>query len=552
DTFRMQTFQQQLSDNWKYTSDEPLSIVNVSALGIDGKSGKYALQLPLGKQASFEHYPFSIYKDIEITIHAGGKSLKAGENLLVKPYRPDDSSEYYTFITVKEEDKKTSFRATTVRKNPPGIDIKADNSASNTQNGYYYIDSVYAHGTIRAYSLFTGSSDWNDTTRWSHIPAYRHRYALINGEISVNSQIHCENILIGKGYIDISSTGSLFANNLTAYSNDNSPEYSSILRSSGDINITGSITIEKTFAQKGKWYFISFPFDVYASGIDPNFQLGDDTGNTNGNYFYLRTYNGAKRATQQSLSNNWEVIPKSIIKTNGPIFQKNKGYLIALDASADRQTLRFSSRPGDIPTDFGKNGQASVQVTINPQGKNQNHNGWYLCGNPLPAPLPLNQIESNSNLDGYIYIYDGSEYKPYPVSTDFAIPPFSAFFIKAKKNTSLSVQSTSASANYQILSTNQPLGSLKTEPLPMNGSTVSNDSPSFTEVRYYLNSNILCIENLTTPGKVEAFSPAGTLVFSQPLEKGSSTIQLPLPQGLYILIIQTEHYRAQYKCVLTS
>lgn len=210
---------------------------------------------------------------------------------------------------------------------------------------------------IPSYSLFTGSSDWNNEDRWSHLPAYRHRNALINGTISVNTNISCKDIFIGDGSIRISPTGNLSANNLTIYSGDNALASSSTLRSSGTINIAGKITVEKTFAQKGKWYFISFPFDVFASGIDPDFQLGDDKSDTNGNYFYVQTYNGEKRANSQSPSNNWEVIPQTIINTSQPIFKKNKGYLIAIDASADRQNLRFSSKAGDIPTDFGKTGK---------------------------------------------------------------------------------------------------------------------------------------------------------------------------------------------------
>lgn len=556
DTFRMQTFTGLPYDNWNYTTIGDVSIEDISETNIPDdpeqgrEHGSHGLRMPMNTQVAFEHFTLTNHQDIKISVRKGGIHLMKGEEMKARTYRTDETT-YPPLVKNIGEDGINPFFTTNISNNPPGLDLIIPAPAANTKNGYYYVDSVYAHGMIPSYSLFTGNSDWNNEDRWSHLPAYRHRNALINGNISVNTNISCKDIFIGDGSIRISPTGNLSANNLTIYSGDNALASSSTLRSSGTISIAGKITVEKSFAQKGKWYFISFPFDVFASGIDPDFKLGDNKSNTNGNYFYVQTYNGEKRANSQSPSNNWEVMPQTIINTSQPIFKKNKGYLIAIDASANRQSLRFSSKAGDIPTDFGKNGQASVQVTINPQGKNQNHNGWYLCGNPLPAPLSLNQIESNSNLDGYIYIYDGSEYKPYPVGTDFAIPPFSAFFVKAKKNTSLSVQNTSASANYQLLSANQPLGSLKTEPLPMNGSTVSNDSPFFTEVRYYLNSNILCIENLTAPGKVEAFSPAGTLVFSQPLEKGNSTIRLPLPLGLYILIIQTEHYRAQYKCVLT-
>ena len=405
---------------------------------------------------------------------------------------------------------------------------------------------------IPTYSLFTGNSDWNHEDRWSHLPAYRHRNALINGNISINTNISCKDIFIGNGNIHILPTGNLSANNLTIYPNDGILASSSTLRSSGTINISGKITIEKTFAQKGKWYFISFPFDVFASGIDPDFQLGDDKSDTNGNYFYVQTYNGEKRANSQSPSNNWEVIPRTIINTSQPIFKKNKGYLIAIDASADRQNLRFSSKAKDIPIDFGKNGQASIPVSINNQSQNQNHNGWYLCGNPLPAPLSLSQIESNSALDGYIYIYDGSTYQPYVIGSDFAIPPFSAFFVKANKSTSLSVYNTSETANYKLLSTNAPISFPTSEPQARQDPPVSNQAFSFPELSYQLENKTLFITNLPSPGKVELFTPAGILVFTQAVQAGNPILPIPLPHGLYILIIKTEHYRAQYKCVLTS
>ena len=468
-----------------------------------------------------------------------------------RTYRKGETS-YPSLVPTIGESGINPFKTTDIKNNPPGLDLIVPTPAANTKNGYYYVDSVYAHGMIPTYSLFTGNSDWNHEDRWSHLPAYRHRNALINGNISINTNISCKDIFIGNGNIHILPTGNLSANNLTIYPNDGILVSSSTLRSSGTINISGKITIEKTFAQKGKWYFISFPFDVFASGIDPDFQLGDDKSDTNGNYFYVQTYNGEKRANSQSPSNNWEVIPRTIINTSQPIFKKNKGYLIAIDASADRQNLRFSSKAKDIPIDFGKNGQASIPVSINNQSQNQNHNGWYLCGNPLPAPLSLSQIESNSALDGYIYIYDGSTYQPYVIGSDFAIPPFSAFFVKANNSTSLSVYNTSEPANYKLLSTNAPISFPTSEPQARQDPPVSNQAFSFPELSYQLENKTLFINNLPSPGKVKLLTPAGILVFTQVVQAGNPILPIPLPQGLYILIIQTEHYRAQYKCVLTS
>ena len=374
DTFRMQTFEGLPTDNWDYAITGEALIEDISGVkDIPNSHGNYGLRMPMNTQAAFEHFTLTDHQDIKISIRKGGIHLMLGEKMQVKTYRPN-KPEYVSIITLNKDDATASFEKTDIGSNPPGLDIIVPTPAANTKNGYYYVDSVYAHGMIPTYSLFTGNSDWNHEDRWSHLPAYRHRNALINGNISINTNISCKDIFIGNGNIHILPTGNLSANNLTIYPNDGILASSSTLRSSGTINISGKITIEKTFAQKGKWYFISFPFDVFASGIDPDFQLGDDKSDTNGNYFYVQTYNGEKRANSQSPSNNWEVIPRTIINTSQPIFKKNKGYLIAIDASADRQNLRFSSKAKDIPIDFGKNGQASIPVSINNQSQNQNQN----------------------------------------------------------------------------------------------------------------------------------------------------------------------------------
>ena len=552
DTFRMQTFEGLASDNWDYAITGEALIEDISSVkDIPNGHGNYGLRMPMNTQVAFEHFTLTDHQDIKISIRKGGILLVEGEGMRARTYRKGETS-YPSLVLTIGESGINPFKTTDIKNNPPGLDLIVPAPAANTKNGYYYVDSVYAHGVIPTYSLFTGNSDWNHEDRWSHLPAYRHRNALINGNISINTNISCKDIFIGNGNIHILPTGNLSANNLTIYPNDGTLASSSTLRSSGTINIAGKITIEKTFAQKGKWYFISFPFDIFASGIDPDFQLGDDKSDTNGNYFYVQTYNGEKRANSQSLSNNWEVIPQTIVNTPQPIFKKNKGYLIAIDASANRQTLRFTSKAGDIPNDFGKNGQAPIQITINTQSKSQNHNGWYLCGNPLPAPLALSQIESNSALDGYIYIYDGSTYQPYVIGSDFAIPPFSAFFVKANKSTSLSVYNTSEPANYKLLSTNAPISFPTSEPQARQDPPVSNQVFSFPELSYQLENKTLFITNLPSPGKVELFTPAGILVFTQAVQAGNPILPIPLPLGLYILIIQTEHYRVQYKCVLTS
>ena len=123
-------------------------------------------------------------------------------------------------------------------------------------------DSVFAYGDIPSYSLFSGIGNWNDTTLWSHLPPLRHRNALIKGNVSITTDTYCKDIAIHSGSLEI-NPGSLFIlQNLDLYENKAS------LHSGGTILLSGRITFHKTFEEPGKWYFISFPFDVYPPGID--------------------------------------------------------------------------------------------------------------------------------------------------------------------------------------------------------------------------------------------------------------------------------------------
>ena len=110
---------------------------------------------------------------------------------------------------------------------------------------------------IPTYSLFTGNSDWNHEDRWSHLPAYRHRNALINGNISINTNIRLAKISLLAMEISIFYQPEISANNLTIYPNDgifaSSPPCD---RLELFTNISGKITIEKTFAQKMVFYLL--------------------------------------------------------------------------------------------------------------------------------------------------------------------------------------------------------------------------------------------------------------------------------------------------------
>ena len=207
------------------------------------------------------------------------------------------------------------YRYLTIGSNPSSFAITT-NKKVNTQNGYYMTDSVFAYGDIPSYSLFSGIGNWNDTTLWSHLPPLRHRNALIKGNVTITTDTYCKDIAIHSGSLEINPGNLFILQNLDLYENKAS------LHSGGTILLSGRITFHKTFEEPGKWYFISFPFDVYPPGIDLHFEQKDATPNDGGNYFYVQSYNGDKRASSNQSAGNWEVVP--IRPDNVPLFEKTK------------------------------------------------------------------------------------------------------------------------------------------------------------------------------------------------------------------------------------
>ena len=404
------------------------------------------------------------------------------------------------------------------------------------------LDSIYATGKIPIYSLFTGTGDWNDTIRWSHLPPLRHRNALINGNATITTNTYCNNAAVSSGNLQIAQNIRLSLNNLDLFETDAS------IRSEGEIIISDHVTFHKTFEKAGKWYFISFPFDVYPSGIDPRFEQKDDTPNDGGNYFYVQSYNGDKRASTNQSTGNWEVA--AINSNNTPLFEKNKGYLIALDEKATEQTITFSSRPDDILVDFGNTGAITIPLDSDITSGNEENYGWYLCGNPLPAPLLLSGIEKNMALDGNIYVYDGSGYKTYSLNSNYALPPFAAFFIKASSPTELKVSSNSTSTKaMEIIQTNLPLNKSIAEPHPAKQNTAIGN-PHTKDFHFFIKDKQLYLRNIPETGYIRLLNMMGQCLLQKEIRQGSQVIRITDRPGMYILQIHSAKYQKHQKVIL--
>ena len=154
---------------------------------------------------------------------------------------------------------------------------------------------MYAYDTPKVLS-FLRYRQLNDKPRWSNLPPLRRRCALISGTATINSSIECQTASLGNGgSLAITENGHFIVNNLFLHSTDNPPtatDFSPTVQ--GELSVKEYITLQYTFPEKGKWYFLSFPFDVYLKEIDNRFQLKDEQFTGNGDYFYMLTYNGDK------------------------------------------------------------------------------------------------------------------------------------------------------------------------------------------------------------------------------------------------------------------
>lgn len=531
DTFRMQTFSGAAGDNWEYTV---IGETNVSEI-------QKALVIPLGSGVAFDSFKIDNYRNGIIQMRCAAKSLALKEIMTLR-YLYGGLLKTRKLYEPKVDNVDLNYTNAQITGSPYSMEFIAADPAEKTYNGYYLLSEIFAFGQIPQYSLFSGNGNWNDTIRWSHLPPFRHRRALINGGVEINSLVQCNQAGLADGSLRIIDKGHFIVDELFLHNTDIS------LTVAGELTVNKQITIYYTFPEKGKWYFLSFPFDVSLKGLDPRFQLKDDAFSGNGNYLYVQTYNSDKRASSQQATGNWEVFPMPSSSENPLIFEKGKGYLVALDAAASDNTLTFSVDKENIPDNFGKS--ISIPINISSSGDaDTDHSGWYLCGNPLPAPLELSRIKTDPALDGNIYLYEGNTYKPYPIGSNYALPPFAAFFVKATAATALTIIGELSAANAILLKSDFSLRSELAEPTEVKTqiSQVERETG-----KSFIKGNTLYLDNLPSAGKVKVIDVAGRVVYSRAVPNRSSVLTLSLRSGLYIIIVEAGGYRAQHKCVLTQ
>ena len=296
---------------------------------------------------------------------------------------------------------------------------------------------------------------------------------------------------------------------------------------------TRQMTTLHTFAEKGKWYFVSFPHDVSLAGIDARFQLGDASTVTTepvNNILYIQTYDGRRRAEDNRSDGNWTVLSADAFSPEDILLEKGKGYLMAIDETADIQTLSFSS-PANNSLTFRETLSVPLEANTLQRGDEEN-NGWILCGNPYPSAVSLQEILPNPDLDGHVYLYNGQDYEAYPIDSDYAIPAGSAFFVKAVQDTELLFQRKEDTASSVIL---QHTALPYQEKEPGSPSITQAIKPS-CKIQYIIRSGKIHIQN-SQAGELIVYTVLGKEVKRVRLLEGEGEYALPQSAGMYFLRI---------------
>lgn len=514
-----------------FDSDNPLSVnYRVSGkydffypkeAGIQGSSDSRAIRLYPGSTLTFDTIVYPALEKAMIYVPFAIQHINEGEDMYFTTYFHSKNYENFCPYKISADDCSLHFRekasdnkrciyyGTYYEPYRLQIEVRPGGTGSG---GFYCIDSLFLTGDIEKHSLLRRPGAWHDHALWSHDYPSPRRVALIDADVHISQAAECLHLINHEKNIRIQPEGSLHARQATSF---------------------------RTFAEKGKWYFVSFPHDVPLGGIDPKFRVGDASTVTEGsvnNILYIQAYDGKRRAERNLPEGNWSVLSADGLSPDDLILEKGKGYLMAIDETAELRTLSFSS-PEDSPVTYRE--EMSVRLEADAlQGDDEAHNGWILCGNPYPSDVSLQEIMPDPALDGHVYLYDGHGYEAYPIGGDHAIPAGCAFFVKADRDTELRFRKKEGTG---------PAALLTRATLPCQGTEPGNPPAAHAarptrDVLYAIRDGKIRV-TAARPGELILYDALGKKVQHVKWTKGGGEYALPRRPGFYFLLIASGQQR---------
>ncbi|MDE6670525.1 MAG: leucine-rich repeat domain-containing protein [Muribaculaceae bacterium] len=171
-----------------------------------------------------------------------------------------------------------------------------------------------------------------------------------------------------------------------------------------DVTAT-DLTVRFYIDRANQWYFFSPVTDVDVA------QISHDATES----WVIRRYNGARRASENATSGNWEnVTSGKLLRGEGYIVQANReGWMTFPAAEADHQQF------------FGA-GEATLDINAHECEEAANAN-WNFLGNPYPTCFDIHDMD----MEAPITVWTGSTYQALSVSDDrYVLRPMQSFFVQ--------------------------------------------------------------------------------------------------------------------------
>lgn len=220
-----------------------------------------------------------------------------------------------------------------------------------------------------------------------------------------NIEIHS-----GNNYLKINGDGEQIFNNIKVNQSGSSSSKTQLLNNCDNITATGD-NILSFGTEAKKWYFVSLPFDLDVSRIEP----GD------GAQYAIRYYDGAGRAANGK-SGNWKNVDRTSIIPAGT------GFIFQTDITTNNIWTKFYA--ADTENKYGTLRTTEFNKTLDVNASETASNrGWNLVGNPYQCYYNNHCLNFTAPIT--VWNPDRSTYTAYSLTDDdYAISPNEAFFVQ--------------------------------------------------------------------------------------------------------------------------
>lgn len=258
-------------------------------------------------------------------------------------------------------------------------------------------DDFIINGYVRSTTtIFEGTGNWTTEANWSNGLPLSVSDVIINGNLTVNDVVECNNFTIAAtGAVTVGTGQGLFVNG-DFLIQSTAAGTGSFIGAAEDYVITGSVTVQRYLTNyesndDQKYHFISSP--VAAQAIRP-----DWVANTPATDVDLYKFEESSNTWINTKSLDGEdVIWNGDFESN---FVVGRGYLVAYPTTPVTNSFAGTLNSGSFTTGTGE-----FPALTHTAGMG---NGWNLIGNPYPSAIDWNLVTRGTGVDDALYYYDAS------------------------------------------------------------------------------------------------------------------------------------------------